>query len=261
MARRTVFASVLAVLVAALLAPSAFAHPADPRFDSLLDSVSPSVKGLSVQVLNGQDIEVDNHSSQTITIEGYQKEPYLRMQPDGTVSVNVLSPAYYLNVDTAETTPVPASATPQAAMHPQWKVVGHDGRYQFHDHRVHWMSTSVPPQVTNKAVRTKVADWSVPLQADGKSGSISGTLFWRGSPGGAPIGALIALALVVLLGGAAVVIVRRRRAAADDGEDGEGGSGGAGGTGGGANRDGGDGGTGTTRPGKTIKAGSVKEAW
>ncbi|MEA2217418.1 MAG: hypothetical protein QOJ35_44 [Solirubrobacteraceae bacterium] len=214
MARRAIRVAALCALATVSFAASAFAHAGNPNFESLVEGVTPSIQGFSVVVLNGDDrLEAVNRSSQTITIGGYQKEPYVRMAPDGTVSVNVRSPAYYLNNDPTGTAPVPASADPKAA--PQWKVVANDGRFQFHDHRIHWMAKGTPQQVKDTSVRTKVVDWRVPLHAGGTNGAIDGTLFWRGSPGGPPAGAFVALALFVVLGGATVVVVHRRRRDAD----------------------------------------------
>ena len=143
MARRCTRVALLAALAVSLCSSSAFAHAGNPHYESLVEGVSPTISGFSVTVLNGDDrLEVVNHSSKTITIDGYNKEPYLRMEPGGTVSVNIKSPAYYLNVDPTDTAPVPAIADPKAP--PQWKVVERDGRYQFHDHRIHWMATSTP---------------------------------------------------------------------------------------------------------------------
>jgi hypothetical protein len=214
MARRTIRVAALSALATVLLTASAFAHAGNPNFESLVEGVTPSIKGFSVVVLNGDDrLEAVNNSSQTITIDGYDKEPYVRMAPDGTVSVNLRSPAYYLNNDRSGTSPIPASADPKAA--PQWKVVANDGRFQFHDHRIHWMAKGDPQQVKDKSARTKVVDWKVPLHAAGTDGAIDGTLFWRGSTGGPPAGAFVALALFVVLGAATVVLVRRRRRNAD----------------------------------------------
>jgi hypothetical protein len=216
MARCTIRVAALCVVATLFSAASAFAHAGNPNYESLVDGVTPPVSGFSVVVLNGDDrLEVVNHGSQTITIDGYNKEPYLLMQPDGTVSVNVRSPAYYLNSTPTATAPIPASADPQAI--PRWKVVEHNGRYQFHDHRIHWMAKGTPQQVKNKSKRTKVVDWRVPLHAGTRDGAIDGSLFWRGSAGGPPTGAFVALALIVLLGGVVVLVVRRRRAGAGAG--------------------------------------------
>ena len=216
MARRMLIAPVLAALMAAVLTSSAFAHAGNPNYESLVDAVKPAIKGFSVVVHNGDDrLEAVNNSSQTITIDGYSKEPYVLMEADGTVSVNVRSPAYYLNNDREGTAPIPASADPKAV--PQWKVVAHDGRYQFHDHRMHWMGKDNPPQVKDESVRTKIVDWKVPLHAGSTDGAITGTLFWRGSSGGPPAGAFVGLALFLVVSVATVAIVRRRRRAAGDG--------------------------------------------
>jgi hypothetical protein len=210
MARRILLAAALTALAAMLPATPALAHAGNPNYDSLVAGVTPKIRGFGAVVLNGDDrLEVVNHSSETITIDGYNRDPYVLMQPDGTVSVNVRSPAYYLNSDRTATARVPPSADPHAI--PRWKVVGRGGRYQFHDHRIHWMAKDTPQQVKDRSVRTKVVDWRVPLHAGGTDGAIDGTLFWRGSGGGPPAGAFVALAVLVLLGGAAVVVVRRRR--------------------------------------------------
>ena len=219
MARRTVVASALCALGVAVFAPPAFAHAGNPNFESLVRGVSPSIPGFTVEVLNGDDrLAVQNTGSETVTIEGYDEEPYLRLSPGGKVEVNLRSPAYYLNQDRDFGADVPASANARAT--PQWSVVTNTGRYEFHDHRMHWMAKSIPQQVTDKAKRTKVVDWHVPLQASGPSsgtGAIDGELFWRGTGPGAPLGAFVAFGAIVLLGGAAVVVVRRRRAAGDGG--------------------------------------------
>jgi hypothetical protein len=216
MARRILVVAALTALAAALPATPALAHAGNPNYESLVEGVTPRISGFSVVVLNGDDrLEVVNHSSETITIDGYNRDPYLLMQPDGAVSVNVRSPAYYLNSDPTGSARIPASADPQAI--PRWKVVERDGRYQFHDHRIHWMAKDTPQQVKDKSVRTKVVDWRVPLHVGATDGAIDGSLFWRGSAGGPPAGAFVALAVLVVLGGAIVLVVRRRRRAGEGG--------------------------------------------
>jgi len=210
MARRSTLICALAALASALLPASAFAHAGNPNYESLVTGVRPSIPGLSVVVLNGDDsLEVVNNSSKTIMIDGYSKDPYIRMASDGTVSVNERSPAYYLNNDRQGTAPIPDTADAKAA--PRWKVVARDGRYQFHDHRMHWMGSKNPPQVTDESARTKIYDWKVPLHAGGTDAAIAGTLFWRGSGGGPPTGAFIGLGAFLVLAVAFVVVVRRRR--------------------------------------------------
>jgi LPXTG-motif cell wall-anchored protein len=213
MARRIVVAGALCALAAAVPAGSASAHAGNPNYESLVRGITPQIPGLSVEVLNGDDrLEVHYNGTQTVTVEGYNHDPYLRLRSGGIVEVNLRSPAYYLNQDRFLGAKVPAIADPKAP--PRWQLVAHTGRYEFHDHRMHWMATGVPEQVKDRSKRTKIVDWRVPLRAQGTSGAITGELFWRGSGPGAPVAAFVALGAIMLLGGALVVLVRRRRASA-----------------------------------------------
>jgi hypothetical protein len=217
MARHTAAAVALCALAAAISAAPALAHSANPDYESIVRGITPRVPGFGVAVLNGDDrLEVHNSGQRTVTIDGYYDEPYIRMRPDGRVEVNLRSPAYYLNQDRMYGAKVPAAADPKAP--PRWKVVGRSGRYEFHDHRMHWMSTKVPPQVRDRSKRTKIVDWSVPLRAGGANGAIRGQLFWRGDAAGVPVGAFVVLGAIVLLGAASVVLVRRRRSAGAAGD-------------------------------------------
>ena len=143
--------------------PAAQAHQGNPNYRSVIHGVIPNTPGVKLQVLNFDDrLQLDNRTGKTVTVEGYQHEPYARLLKDGTVEVNRNSPAYYLNNDRTSTGKVPANAKPGVT--PSWKVVDRTGSFQWHDHRIHWMSTVMPKQVTDKGKRTKVFDWKVPMQ-------------------------------------------------------------------------------------------------
>jgi hypothetical protein len=202
----------LGVAVALLAASAAQAHQGNPNYRSVVDAITPAVKDLTLHVLNYDDrFELTNRSGRTVTVQGYDREPYARVLADGTVEVNKRSPAYYLNDDRFADVKVPASADPKAP--PQWSVVDKTGSLQWHDHRMHWMSKSLPPQVKDKSKRTKVFDYAIPLRVGGQPGSIRGTLFWQpDSGGGAPVGAIVGLVALALVGLGAVAVVRRRRA-------------------------------------------------
>jgi hypothetical protein len=215
MRRTTIAVIVLAVAACAFAAP-AMAHQGDPRFDSVLTGTG--VPGLKVQVLNyGDRLLLQNRTGKTVTLQGYENEPYARLLPDGTVQVNQRSPATYLNDDPYANATVPKTADAKAA--PVWKTIEGDNRYETHDHRIHWMSPgTVPEKVTDQNVRTRVFNWSVPVQVgDAKPTAITGTLWWRGkdAAGGMPVGAIAGLGGLVLVSIAFVVIVRRRRSRGD----------------------------------------------
>lgn len=203
--------AVAALCVAALTAAPALAHEGDPDYESLVTDTGPS--GLEVRVLSGDDrLEVHNETGKVVVIEGYEEEPYARLLPDGRVQVNERSPATYLNEDPRGDVDVPKAADPKAA--PQWKTIESNGRFEFHDHRIHWMGDGDPPVVgKGRAERQKVFDWVVPVTVGGEAAAVRGTLWWRGAGGGPPVGAIIALAVMVVGGVALVVVTRRRRRA------------------------------------------------
>jgi hypothetical protein len=209
--RRTFIAAIALALAGTLAAP-AMAHQGDPRYDSVLTGTG--VPGLKVQVLNfGDRLLIQNRTGSTVTLEGYENEPYARLLPDGTVQVNQRSPATYMNNDPYADVTVPKYADAKAT--PVWRTLEGDGRFETHDHRIHWMSPgTVPEKVTDQDVRTKIFDWSVPVQVgDAKPVAITGTLWWRGKDagGGMPIGAIAGLGGLILASAALVAVVRRRR--------------------------------------------------
>ena len=66
--------------------------------------------GLKLEVLEFADrLVLTNHTGKTVTIYGYQGEPYARVLADGAVEENVHSPAYYLNQNFYGDVNVPAS--------------------------------------------------------------------------------------------------------------------------------------------------------
>ena len=201
---------VAAGLALLLGAPVALAHEGSPNFLSQVNEVTPAAAGVEVEVLNRDDrLLLRNTGSGTVLVEGYDGEPYARIEPDGTVEVNTDSKAYYINEERDGQVEVPAGVDGKGE--PQWKEVARNGRFEWHDHRMHWMSESDPEAVSDKAVRTKIYDWKVPIAVDGQPGAITGTLFWTPLPSsGPPLPLIIAFAVLVIPLGIAVVVVRRR---------------------------------------------------
>jgi hypothetical protein len=203
----------LAVALAACVLPAttASAHQGNPNFRSDVHGLMPHTRGVTLQVLNRDDrLQITNRSGSTIQIEGYSGDPYARLLGDGTVQVNHNSAAYYLNQSRDAQAAVPAAAKGDGP--PDWQTESKTGRFEWHDHRMHWMGKDTPPAVKDATKLTKVDDWAVPVSVAGRKGRITGTLWWTPRPGGgAPVGAIVALVVVALAGAAAVVTVRRRR--------------------------------------------------
>jgi hypothetical protein len=226
MSRRLIFAVLGALLLALGVAAQAQGSTQSPtgesenpindqgsnyNYRSYVTQVTPRIPGVSLQVLEFADrLILTNHSGQTVTVIGYQGEPYGQVLADGTVQLNTHSPAYYLNQNFYGNVSVPASASPTAT--PHWTVVDRTGRLEWHDHRIHWMSPALPAQVKDKDKRTKIFNWQVPIQVGARKSTVDGELFW--TPVGdtkAPTGAIAALVALAVLGLLLALFVRRRR--------------------------------------------------
>jgi hypothetical protein len=203
-------AAALAVLCVA--APAALAHEGNPNYRSEVRAIAPALPGLDARVLNHDDaIELEYEGERPLVVEGYRGEPYLRFSPGGLVEVNRRSPAAYLNEDRFAQVELPARADHEAP--PEWAEVARNGRYDWHDHRIHWMSeSSDPPQIEDEAERTKIFDWDIPMASAGRQLAVQGTLTWLGKDdGGFPVAAGLSLGAALMGGGLLVVLVRRRR--------------------------------------------------
>ena len=141
----------VAVVLAALLAPGAEAHFGTGKlgYRSTITGVDPRMRGLQFKILYGDDqVWLDNRSGKTVIIKGYSGEPYLRFAPSG-ISVNIKSPAGYLNQDRYARVQVPKSANVDAK--PKWEKLAGGDVWAWHDHRIHYMNPIAPPQVTGRA--------------------------------------------------------------------------------------------------------------
>ncbi len=221
--------SMLALLGALILLPTALAgaasnsqqstqESANPindqgssyRYRTYVTSITPKAPGLSVEVLEFADrLLIRNDTGKTVTVYGYSGEPYARLLPSGAAEQNTRSPAVYLNTNFYANVTVPPSA--DAAAPPRWEAVDRTGQFEWHDHRIHWMSPVTPPEVKDTGKRTKIFDWTVPISVGTTPGAIKGELFWVPESSKAPTGAIVALVAIALAGLALVLVVRRRR--------------------------------------------------
>ncbi|HEX3324490.1 MAG TPA: hypothetical protein VHR65_05060 [Solirubrobacterales bacterium] len=219
MRKHSTVLAVIAALLVLIPAPSALAHAGgNPNYRSVIDRVTPNAPGVHFEVLAYDAyFELRDQHGHEVLIYGYEGEPYARVLKDGTVQVNERSPAYYLNDTRYPTAEVPAIANPKAP--PKWKAVGSDGTFLWHDHRMHYGSTAIPPQVTDQHRKTKVYDYEIPLRIDGQKGAIDGTLYWVGSPNPSKLPFIVGGAAFLVVGGALVLFLRRRRGSKDESAD------------------------------------------
>lgn len=202
---RVVGVRVVAVLVAAAAILLAGAAPASAHTDrgvagsnfaGRILATSAAMPGVTLEVTEfGDSLTALNASSETLTVYGYSDEEYLRIGPDG-VWRNANSPATYLNLGRDGDVDLPANA--DAAAEPDWRQVSTRPRYEWHDHRTHWMLDSLPPRVAaDPASEHTVIEWEVPLAYAGEAVTVEGELTWSPPPRAAvwwPVYAVILLA-------------------------------------------------------------------
>jgi hypothetical protein len=185
-----------------------------PNYRSIITSISPSASGLHLQVLQFSDrLLLRDETGKTVEVKGYEGEPYARVRPNGSVEVNTHAPAYYLNESFYGNVTVPSFAS--ASAKPHWLVVDRTGEFEWHDHRIHWMSPVTPPQVKDKSKRTLIFNWHVPIVVGTSAGTISGRLYWTPDASSAPVALYLVGGAIVVFGLLLVVLVRRRRSRAD----------------------------------------------
>jgi hypothetical protein len=180
-------------------------------YRTYITSVTPKVKGLSLEVLEFADrLLLRNNTGKTVTIYGYAGEPYARVRPDGAAEENMRSPAVYLNTNFYADVTVPASANANDT--PKWVVVDRTGQFEWHDHRIHYMSPVTPPEVKDKSKRTFIFDWSVPIMVGAQKGAIDGELYWVPESSKVSTAAIAVFVVLIALALGFTVFVRRRRA-------------------------------------------------
>ena len=187
-----------ALLVGGAAPASAHGRGSDATNFSSTITADPGIDGVTWAVYNGDEfIGVENTTDTDLIVEGYEAEPYLRVGPDG-VFANRNSEAYYLNATRYITTAAPEGVGPEAP--PDWVEVSTRPSYAWQDHRIHWMSPTLPPQVTDAGVRTVVTSrWAIPFRYAGEEQEVTGELVWV--PGTSPwIWLLAALPVVAVPG-------------------------------------------------------------
>lgn len=219
--RRAARLAVAAALVLVLLAAGAGTAGADPArptdFRSRVLSVDPPLpSGVELRVVGGDAfLELTVAEGHTVVVPDYasgddtEPRPYLRFRADGTVEVNDRSAAVSANESRYGT----AGGSTDIGAEPEWRVVARDGRYVWHDHRIHWMLTR-PPTAVDADRRVDLGGpegtWTVDLTVDDEPVTVRGELLLLPSPSPVPWLAL-GLILAATTVGLAVLAVRAGR--------------------------------------------------
>ena len=174
---RLVLVAVAVAGFVGITARPALADPAGPtNYESTITSIEPAAPQATFEVVGGDAfLEVTVSPGHTLAVPGYFREPYIRIDADGTVWVNEDSQTLYENEDRYGVADPPAEA--DGLGEPRWRQVADNGVYAWHDHRVHWMSRDVPPAVAGDT-RQLVFPWRIPVTIDGAETLVSGELVW-----------------------------------------------------------------------------------
>lgn len=174
---RIAVAGLLSILLLLLGTGTAQADNATPtNYKSTVFDVDPAAAGATFTVVGGDAfMEVAVAEGHSALVPGYFKEPYIRVDPDGSVWLNLDSPAYYINQDRYGNVQAPPEADGEGD--PRWERVGDGGTYAWQDHRIHWMSLDLPPTVAGDRYQV-VFPWNFPVVIDGQEASVRGELVW-----------------------------------------------------------------------------------
>ena len=193
-ARRAIASFALVSLGLVGLAEPAAADAAGPTdYRTEIVDIDPAVDAIELAMIGGDSfIQLTVVEPVEVMVVGYQGEPYLMFDADGTVWQNERSPSRWLNDDRYAESVIPEDATADAA--PDWHLVGGDGSYAWHDHRTHWMNRAKPP---GAEPGDTVLEAVVPLVVDGDEVmvTVQSVLLASPAPWPALLGGIGALAL------------------------------------------------------------------
>jgi len=201
--KRLLGAAVTVACAVLLPATPAWAHSAagldESNYQTSITSIEPASSAVTVKVIElGARLQLTVEPAHTATVIGYDDEPYLRVGPDG-IFVNTHSSASWLNRDRYGTAKPPAGV--KSSDPPVWQRLGGGLTVQWHDHRTHWMSTTLPPMVAPSPGQRHVIlpRWIVPIVVDSVPLNVVGTLVWEPAPSSVPwLGGAVLIALVTL---------------------------------------------------------------
>ncbi|MEO6469453.1 MAG: hypothetical protein ABIP21_10160 [Acidimicrobiia bacterium] len=206
MTGRRAGAAVVISLLIVLSATPAAAHttggPPASNYRTELTGVQPPTTGVVVSLAaDHEQLELRVSGPHSVTVLGYQGEPYLRIDARG-VSENERSPAIGANRKR-----IPTASPGRATGSMRWRRVSHRPIARWHDHRAHWMGGITPGVVRRDPDHQHVVvRWSIPLRIDGHPARIRGRLLWT-----PPAPAWPWWAAAVIIAGAVVTVAARPR--------------------------------------------------
>jgi hypothetical protein len=212
--RRVAFAATVAPLLATCIGAGGTADrawadvgPSDDRTEVVaVEPVDdPVTDSIDVTIEGGDDmILITAVAGVTVDVPGYFGEPYVRIDPDGTVWENRSSPTYEANRTRSGSDDARLGAT---IRRPKWVLVADGGSWGWHEHRAHWMGDERPP---GKEPGDVVLRGEIPIRVDGRAVTVVVESVWQRPP--SPTLTVVTLVgSMAVAGASAVSLLGRRR--------------------------------------------------
>ena len=168
--------------------------------ESIITSVTPDLPSrVRVDIVGFDSFLRVRSDGVKVEVSGYESEPYIRIEADGSVWVNDRSITRAMNESRYGNSSEAADESKFSTTETEWQKVGTDGTAMWHDHRSHWMSPK-PPAIID--ARGKIQDWVVPITVNGVATDLRGEMYLRERAGAwwwvFGLLAVIAIALVSL---------------------------------------------------------------
>lgn len=158
-------------IVPSLAAP-ATVEPRDTQ--TVIESIVPALPdGVTLDVLGFDSYLRLRAPGRDVQIPGYENEPYLRIDRDGSVWFNEGSKTWALNSDRYGRVDLSRFTATDS---PSWVRDRTDGTALWHDHRVHWMSTARPSVLDDRGT---IQDFTLAVVVDGTTHTVTGALYLR----------------------------------------------------------------------------------
>ncbi len=179
------------------------AHEGTAGLDNVIDSVSPAMPGVSVQVVSTvvDEVVLDNPTPTVVTVLAFDGQPFLQIGPQGILA-NLSSPTWV-----ASNTPGGITTQPSVGP-PRWAKVSGGHSWGWFDPRLP-PQDQPPPAGARPGVPITVASFTIPMQYGSTPVSVRGHLQYQPPSGGLiarlliPPPAASGLTLSVLPGGPA----------------------------------------------------------
>jgi hypothetical protein len=166
--RRTLLAATVISCVLASTPAQAHEGPLGDGGPFRVEIASGLPEQIDARFGNGE-IELHVSAGTEIVVIGYEREPFAKIDAEGNMFGNLNSPTWWMTLDKGH------GSAPRGLdlSQPNWEWVRAGGSLQYHDHRVHYMVSSIDESLHQGG---QVFDFALPFIVDGAEVSVTGAM-------------------------------------------------------------------------------------